>query len=268
MPSSRIDRLRFGDGVLAAVTFTCLETALAASQAPGVPQNLAASAVGADVDLRWLAPTTGGVPTRYETRYRQSGETTWSQPVNLGLAFTGTVTGLTASTLYEFQIRAVNASGVGNWSASATATTQAGGNPTPPPASTVGNAPTIRYRLTSRTQYWYSINRPSAPDGYTLQATQWRVQKVGETFTAWADFSDWIRLDISTYGTTPQSFIIQARHQWRERGGTARPFSPTGAIAGPPSSSEQSTGPEYLTLDGQPILLQNRLLEVENDDDI
>ena len=260
--------IRFGDGVLGTVTLTCLETALAASQAPGVPQNLAASAVGADVDLRWLAPVTGGVPTRYEARYRQSGETAWSSPVSLGLAFTGTITGLTASTLYEFQLRAVNASGESNWSATVMATTQAGGNPTPPPASTVGDAPTIRFRLTSRTQYWYSINRPSAPDGYSLQQTQWRVQKVGETFTGWMTFSDWIRLDISTYGTTPQSFIVQARHQWRERGGTGRPYSPIGAIAGPPSSSEQSTGPEYLTLDGQPILLQDRLLEVDNTDDL
>ena len=261
-------RLDFGDGRLDSCTIRCLETALAAVVAPGVPQSLTASAVDGDIDLRWLPPVTGSPATSYEVRYRVAGASAWSDAISMGLAFTGTLTGLTPATEYQIQIRAINGGGTSAWSAIATATTQAGGDPTPPPASTVGVAPRIRYRLTSRTQYWYSINNPTVPSGYRLQRTQWRVQQVGEAFSRWMNFSDWIRLNISEYGTTPQSFIVQARHQWRERGGSARPFSPIAAIAGPPSSSEETSGPQYLTLDGQPLLLQNQLLEVENEDDI
>ena len=257
--------LRFGDGVLATVTLTCLETALAASQAPGVPQNLTANPVGADIDLRWLAPLTGGVPTRYEVRYRQSGVTAWSSTVSLGLAFTGTITGLTASTPYEFQIRAVNASGPSNWSAIVTATTQAGGNPTPPPMDTLGTAPRVRFRLANRRQYLYSVNNPARQTGFTYVGAEWRVQAPGEAFSAWASVNDFIRLRITTWQT---GFILQARHHWQQTNDRSiNRYSPIGAVAGPPSSSEDTRGPQYLTLDGDEVLLQGRLLQVENEED-
>ena len=84
----------------------------------------------------WSAPTTSGPPINdYDVRFRESGETTWSNwnsALN-SIATSTTITGLTSGTAYEVQVKADTAEGDSEWSASATATTSG----EPPPEATV-----------------------------------------------------------------------------------------------------------------------------------
>ena len=81
------------------------------TEVPGQDDHLAVS---------WTAPNNAGRPdiTHYDLRYRAlfSGDSGWTdgpQDVN---GLTATITGLTAGTNYEVQVRAVNAEGDGAWS--------------------------------------------------------------------------------------------------------------------------------------------------------
>ena len=96
---------------------------------PGAPTDLQATPANGEVVLSWTAPTeTGGSAiTGYEVRYIETGEDkgtvpTWTTPSDAGTGASHTVTGLTNGDEYEFEVRAVNAAGGGDWSMSATAT--------------------------------------------------------------------------------------------------------------------------------------------------
>lgn len=87
--------------------------------APTVPTGLSATATGPTiVNLAWSASTDAVGITGYE--YRASG----GAAVDAGAGLTETVLGLTASTLYSFQVRAYDAAGNrSGWSTAASATT-------------------------------------------------------------------------------------------------------------------------------------------------
>ena len=97
----------------------------AAATAPAqmaAPVLTATGATAISVD-RAAAPSDGGSPiTSYDLRWQPNGGA-WTTVT--GIADPQSVTGLTASTLYNAQTRAVNAVGAGTWSASGSATTQA-----------------------------------------------------------------------------------------------------------------------------------------------
>ena len=103
--------------------------------APGAPTASPDTVNRSNTDVVWTAPINTGRPvlTTYDVRYRTGSENWVSQSVPANKTFV-TLTGLTPSTIYEFQVRAVNLDGNGAWSDSLTYTTGV--------AATVPGAPT------------------------------------------------------------------------------------------------------------------------------
>ncbi len=93
---------------------------------PGQPTALSAGAATASsLKLGWSAPGSGGPPAGYTVQYRITGATVWATAGANVTALSDTVTGLAASTSYDFQVIAVNATGSGPASATVTASTAA-----------------------------------------------------------------------------------------------------------------------------------------------
>ncbi len=97
--------------------------------AAGAPAISSATATLTSVMVAWTAPSSdgGSAITAYDLQYKESSETSWTPVDDIwetgGGALSYRKTGLTPSTGYDFQVRAVNAEGDGAWSATQTATT-------------------------------------------------------------------------------------------------------------------------------------------------
>lgn len=109
-----------------AEVFTASVQVAAAATVPAqmsAPSLTVISATEISVD-RAAAPDDGGSAiTSYDLQWQEDGGS-WT--LVTGISDPQSITGLTASTLYYVQTRAVNAVGAGAWSASASDTTQAG----------------------------------------------------------------------------------------------------------------------------------------------
>ena len=70
------------------------------------------------LDVTWTAPDTGtGLPViDYDVWYRKQGEANWTDHPFTGTATQTTLTGLTADTTYEVQVRALNSDSASAWS--------------------------------------------------------------------------------------------------------------------------------------------------------
>ncbi len=99
---------------------------------PGAPAIDSLAGVASGLTAGWSAPATDGdaAVTSYDLRYIETSaddtvETNWTvrSAVWTSGDLTATVTGLEVGTQYDVQVRAVNASGWGPWSASRTGTT-------------------------------------------------------------------------------------------------------------------------------------------------
>ena len=91
---------------------------------PTAPSGLVATAGGAEVTLRWNAPTQNGgsAVTDYVVEFSSDGASSWNTfDDGVSTALTATVTGLTNGTTYSFRVSAANSVGVGAASGSATA---------------------------------------------------------------------------------------------------------------------------------------------------
>jgi len=103
--------------------------------APGVPRSLTTTAVTGSttqLDVDWRAPSTGGAVATYRVRWRRQGTSNWSERTTTGNSVR--LSSLGTSTTYEVQVRAENATGNSDYTASVTGTTntpvQAPGIPT------------------------------------------------------------------------------------------------------------------------------------------
>ena len=103
---------------------------------PSTPNVSAASS--SSLRVTWSAPSGGPSPTSYELRYRRDGGNSWSSTVSVGNSRSYTISGLSASTTYEVQVRAKNSAGPGGWSSIGRGTTSAPPPPPPPPRNTGG----------------------------------------------------------------------------------------------------------------------------------
>lgn len=75
--------------------------------APGVPTSVTATPGETEIELSWGAPASGGPVSSYEVRIDGGTPTTATSP--------HTFTGLTASTSYALEVRAVGAGGSSSW---------------------------------------------------------------------------------------------------------------------------------------------------------
>ena len=115
-----------GGSATIAVTITLTDE----NEAPGRPDapTVTASTLNS-LSLRWTAPANSGSAINdYDVQYREAGGSFTDWP-HTGTSTNTTITGLTANTRYEIQVRAHNAQGVSNWSPSATGTTTANQSP-------------------------------------------------------------------------------------------------------------------------------------------
>ena len=109
--------------VTVSVTDVC-DTATSVPGRPAAPNVSAASSTS--LRASWSSPS-GPCIASYELQYRQTGNTGWSSGGSTGTTRSRTITGLSASTTYEVQVRARNSEGPGGWSPTGTATTSASG---------------------------------------------------------------------------------------------------------------------------------------------
>ena len=115
-----------GGSATIAVTITLTDE----NETPGRPDapTVTASTLNS-LSLRWTAPiNSGSAISDYDVQYREAGGSFNDWP-HTGTSTSTTITGLTANTRYEVQVRARNAQGVSNWSPSVTGTTTANQSP-------------------------------------------------------------------------------------------------------------------------------------------
>ena len=98
---------------------------------PAVPSVSATAGSTTSLDVSWIAPGLNGGPalTGYEVQYRISGS--WTNWPHTGTAVTAAITGLTAGTSYEVQVRALNGETPSDWSPSGTGSTSTPSNAVP-----------------------------------------------------------------------------------------------------------------------------------------
>jgi hypothetical protein len=121
--------------------------------APDAPTALTPTSGNTQVSLSWTAPANNGgsVITDYVIDYKLSSDSTWSTFADgVSTNTTGTVTGLTNGSSYDFRVSAVNAIGQGSASGTATAI-----------PATVPGAPTIGTATAGNTQASVTFTPPS-----------------------------------------------------------------------------------------------------------
>lgn len=173
--SLRVRATNSGGTVLSAVVTVPLT---AAATVPGTMAAPAVAGTGSSVLTvdRAVAPPDGGSPiTGYEMRW-STDQATWT--VGSMTTTPDTITGLSASTLYYVQTRALNAVGPGAWSPSGSATTQAAGDVTAPvltaPTATATGPTSADLTVTTDegngTLYWVATAAATAPTGAQIKA--------------------------------------------------------------------------------------------------
>ena len=171
-------RVQDGEGGSATIAVTI--TLTDENEPPDRPDAPAVTASTLNsLSLRWTAPTNPGPAiSDYDVQYKEAGGnfTDWS---HTGTGTTTTITGLTANTNYEVQVRATNDEGTSDWSPSVTGTTIANQSPTfsegasttrgiaentgagqnigDPVSATDGDSDPLTYSLEGRDAYSFTI---------------------------------------------------------------------------------------------------------------
>ena len=111
------------------VTITVMDVIERPSR-PAAPTITATSGSTESLDVRWDEPDNQGPPvTDYDVQYREGSGGSFTSVTHDGTATTTRITGLTAGTTYEVQVRATNDEGIGEWSASGTGLVPGANNP-------------------------------------------------------------------------------------------------------------------------------------------
>ena len=191
-----------------------------AATVPARPSRPTASVASlTSLSVSWSAPDGGGPPiTAYAVRYRVGGSGPWTAWPFTGTGTTTTITGLTARTGYQVQVRARNRIGWGSYSLSAS------GNTTPAPtAPDMPAAPAVRGASTS------SLNVSwVAPSTGGAAIEDYDVQYRAGTSGSWIT---WPHVGIGTT-TTITGLTARTGYQVRVRAGNSigeSQWSPPGA---------------------------------------
>ena len=115
------------------VTHALMINVTDALEPPGVPTGVTVSATAGSttsIDVSWTAPSTTGIPaiSDYDVQHRVSGVQAWTDSEIDTTSTSATIGSLLAGTTYEVQVRAHNAEGSGDFSATGSGDT----NNTPP----------------------------------------------------------------------------------------------------------------------------------------
>jgi len=154
--------------------------------APGAPTSLSATAAGTtSITLSWTPPknTGGAAITGYKIEVSPNGTSDWADlEANTGTTVTTyTHSGLTASTIRHYRVRAINSVGAGSASTTARATTDAS-NATRPQAPT-----SLTASASGRTTINLSWQAPTDNGGSSI--TGYRVQWSADGNDPWTDVS-------------------------------------------------------------------------------
>ena len=89
---------------------------------PAAPTLTATAGSTTSLDVSWTAPANEGKPpiTSYDLRYRVGSSGSWTDGPQDVTVTTAAISGLTAATEYQVQVRAINAEGDSGWSAAGT----------------------------------------------------------------------------------------------------------------------------------------------------
>lgn len=227
-----------GAGNLSGYTTVVTATTNAApdTTAPTIPTSMAATVVGsAQINLTWTASTDAVGVTGYRVERSQgAGSTTYTQVgTPSGASFNNT--GLTASTVYNYRVRAVDAAGnLSGFSTVVTATTSAVPDTIAPtvPANLVATVLTS----TQITLTWAASTDAVGVTGYRIE----RSQGVGSTSFAQIGTSVALAFSITDLtASTVYNFRVRAEdaagnlsaYSGVVTATTSNPTSPTGLVA-------------------------------------
>ena len=150
---------------------------------PGAPTAVAQGPT--QIDLSWSAPSDhgGGPITAYDLRHIETGaDANWTLVEDVWVTGSGTLqhslTGLTGSTEYDVQVRAVNAVGESEWSATVTGTTD------PPVAPEAPTGLTARV-VSGEAQVNLSWTAPTDTGGAPI--TGYKIESSPDGNTSWTE---------------------------------------------------------------------------------
>ena len=131
---------RVEDSSGGSATITVNVTIENVDEPPSAPSAPTVTAVDTEnLEVEWTEPdNTGPAITGYQVRYRESGQTEWSELSGDGTETSVEIASLSADTEYEVQARAISDEGVGEWSEMSAGSTQ----PEPPTATPTAEPPT------------------------------------------------------------------------------------------------------------------------------
>ena len=207
--SGRIDEVRIYNRALTQAEIqTDMNTSISAPDTtpPTVPTNLTATpASSTQINLSWTASTDNIAVTGYQIeRCQGAGCTTFA----LLTTVTGTTynnTGLTASTPYSYRVRATDGPNFSGYSGTASATTQASSDTTPPTVPT--NLTATPAGSTQINLSWTASTDNTAVTGYQIE----RCQGAGcTTFALLTTVTGTTYNNTGLTASTPYSYRVRA----------------------------------------------------------
>ena len=209
--------VRVQDGKGGSATIAVTITLTDESETPSRPDapTVTASTLNS-LSVRWTAPTNSGSALNdYDVQYRATGGSFTDWP-HTGTSTNTTITGLTANTRYEIQVRARNAQGVSNWSPSATGTTTANQSPV------FSEGTSTTRSIAENTSAGQNIGNPiSATDSNNDQITYSLEGRDASAFTVQSNSGQLITRSGQTYDyETKNSYSVTVRAQ-DGKGGSA-----------------------------------------------
>ncbi len=209
--------VRAQDGKGGSATIIVEITLTDENEPPGRPDapTVTASTLNS-LSIRWTAPTNPGPAiSDYDVQYRAEGGSFTDWP-HTGTGTTTTITGLTANTRYEVQVRARNTQGESNWSPSVNGTTIANQSP----AFSEGTSTTRS--IAENTGAGQNINNPvSATDGDSDRLTYSLEGRDASAFTIQSNSGQLMTGSGVTYDyETKNSYSVTVRAQ-DGKGGSA-----------------------------------------------
>ena len=187
---------------------------------PGAPTGLTSTAQGPTrINLSWNEPSdNGGAPiTAYDLRHIETGaadksDANWTVKEDVWTTGSGllqySLTGLAGSTQYDVQVRAVNAAGESEWSATVTETT---GPPVVPEAPTGLTTAVVSGEARVVLSWTAPANTGGAPiTGYKIEASDDGSTSWMDVYTTTGDATGYT--DEGDDGNGPMFGVGEARH--------------------------------------------------------